>query len=84
MTAANSYYRAATKIDPNFTEAAERAAAVSGVAVDEAPAPESILRAIAISRDLVNRPTTSLVGSGIDVPVSRQQLITITISVRTP
>lgn len=84
LTAANSYYRAATKIDPNFTEAAERAASVSGVAVDEAPAPESILRAIAISRDLVNRPTTALVGSGVDVPVSRQQLITITISVRTP
>jgi hypothetical protein len=42
-------------------------------------------RAAQISSDLVNRPSPVLIGSGADVPLSsQQQLITFTITVRTP
>jgi hypothetical protein len=43
-----------------------------------------VARVMSLSNDLVNRPTPVLFGSGVDAPLTRQQLITITINIRTP
>lgn len=85
MTSASGFYAQALKIDPGFALAGQGLAAVNGTTVADAGSPSSITRAATITTDLVNRPSPVLIGSGSDVPVStRQQLITFTITVRTP
>ncbi len=82
--AAVQQYNSATAIDPGFREALERAAILSNRPVPTSTGATSVDRVSALTTDLVNRPTPVVVGSGVDAPVSRQQLLTITILVRTP
>ncbi len=79
-----NYYDQATRLDPTFGEAAARSSAIQGAPVDGPTTLNGVNRAAAISTDLVNRPTPVLLGSGVDAPATRQQLLTITITVRTP
>lgn len=82
--AALSFYNTATRLDPGFTEAGARANTIQGAAGPTIGGATTLDRATAVSTELVNRSTPVLFGSGVDAPVTRQQLITITITVRTP
>jgi curli biogenesis system outer membrane secretion channel CsgG len=79
--AALQYYQNATRIDPGFTEAGARATTMQGGPV-AGPDVTGVARVMSLSNDLVNRPTPVLFGSGVDAPLTRQQLITI--NIRTP
>ncbi len=82
--AAVAHYRTATRLDPGFTEAGARATTIQGSDAPALGATSAIDRVSSLSNELVNRSTPVLFGSGVDAPVTRQQLITITISIRTP
>ncbi len=77
-------FTTAVRIDPTFTDASARVSNIQNTPTQVPGTLSGVTRAIAISNDLVNRPTPVVVGSGVDAPVTRQQLLTITISVRTP
>jgi curli biogenesis system outer membrane secretion channel CsgG len=81
--AALLHYQNARRLDPGFTEARERATTIQGGPV-AGPDVAGVARVMSLSNDLVNRPTPVLFGSGVDAPLTRQQLITITINIRTP
>lgn len=79
-----NYYDAATRLDPAFVEARERSTAIrAGVSASSRALP-TVNRAAALSNNLVNRLTPVIFGSGIDAPLTRQQIITITIGIITP
>ncbi len=82
--AALAYYQTATRLDPGFVEAGARATTIQGSTAPTIGAGTSLERALSVSNELVNRSTPVLFGSGVDAPVTRQQLITITITVSTP
>jgi len=82
--AALAYYTTATRLDPGFVEAGARATSIQGPTGPTIGAATTLDRATSLSRELINRSTPVLFGSGVDAPVTRQQLITITITVRTP
>ncbi len=85
LPAAASYYAQALRLDPGLELAGRGLAALQGITLTAAYFPTLLSRATAISTDFVNRPAGVLIGSGIDVPLSAtQQLITFTITVRTP
>ena len=77
-------YNEAARLDPGFAEASALSSMISGNPIDGGTQLNGVNRAAAISTDLVNRPTPVLLGSGVDAPATRQQLINITITVRTP
>lgn len=77
-------YNAATRLDPSFREAGARAATIQDIPYEGPSTIGGVNRAAAISTDLVNRATPVVVGSGVDAPATQQQLLTITITVRTP
>ena len=77
-------YAAAARLDPTFVEAGARAAAIQGGDVSLMGTSPAVSRVSSLSHELVNRSTPVLFGSGVDTPLTRQQLITITISIRTP
>lgn len=79
-----AHYNAAARLDPGFTEARARATAIQGTDVARLGSSAAVSRVSSLSNELVNRSTPVLFGSGVDAPVTRQQLITITISIRTP
>lgn len=82
---AASYYARALRIDPGFVLAGRALADLQGITFTAAYFPNFLTRAASISADLVNPPAGVLIGSGVDVPLSiTQQLITFTITVRTP
>lgn len=85
MSGAAGFYAQALRIDPDFALAGQGLASLQGITMTAAYYPTFIARAASISSDLVNRPAGVLIGSGVDVPItSSQQLITFTITVRTP
>lgn len=79
-----NYYDAATRLDPAFVEARERSTAIRAGVSASARALPTVNRAAALSNNLVNRLTPVIFGSGIDAPLTRQQIITITIGIITP
>ncbi len=79
-----SYYNTAVRLDPNFAEASARSAAIESGGSATIGAASSLDRISLLSNEMVNRSTPVLFGSGVDAPVTRQQLITITINIRTP
>jgi hypothetical protein len=84
FTGAVRSYNEAARLDPSFSEASARSAMITGSPVDGPTTLNGVNRASALSTDLVNRPTPALLGSGVDAAATRQQLLTITITVRTP
>lgn len=77
-------YNTAVRLDPAFADASARASSINSQPASAAGATSSIARASGISTDLVNRPSPVQIGTGVDAPVTRQQLVTITITVSTP
>ncbi len=81
---AANFYDAAARLDPGFVEARERSSAIrSGVSAAVGALPR-VNRAGLLSTDLVNRLSPVIFGTGVDAPLTRQQLITITIGIITP
>lgn len=77
-------YRTASRLDPNFIEPGERVANIENTAA-VGLLDGGVSRAALLSTDLVNRQGPVVIGSAVDAPVTtRQQLLTITITVRTP
>jgi len=85
FTGAAANYAMAIRIDPGFGAATERLSTVRGNPSPFGGQISAIERASAISNELVNRPTPLVFGTGADAPAtSRQQLVTITLVIRTP
>ena len=85
LSNAAAFSAQALRLDPQFAQAGKCQADLQGITMTAAYFPTFLSRASAISSDLVNRPAGVLIGSGVDVPLSTtQQLITFTITVRTP
>lgn len=83
--AAAKFYAQALRIDPEFTLAGQGLASLQDTPLTAMYYPTPVSRATAITTDFVNRPSPVLIGSGVDVPLTtRSQLITFTITVRTP
>lgn len=80
-----SHYSTALRLDPRFAAARQRLGAIQGSAVSMSGGATGIERAAALSNELVNRSAPLVIGTGADASiVSRQQLVTLTIIIRTP
>ena len=85
MASAAGFYAQALRTDPDFALAAQGLTSLQGITMTAAYFPTFVTRAASITSNLVNPPAGGLIGSGVDVPIaSTQQLITFTITVRTP
>ena len=80
-----THYSTALRLDPGFAAAGQRLGAIQGSPVSMSGGATGIERAAAISNELVNRAAPLVIGTGADAAiVSRQQLVTLTIIIRTP
>ncbi|MEP6834436.1 MAG: CsgG/HfaB family protein [Gemmatimonas sp.] len=85
LPSAAAFYALALRIDPDFALAGRGLASLQGITFTTAYFPTFVTRAAGITSNLVNRPAGVLIGSGVDLPISSaQQLVTFTITVRTP
>lgn len=82
---AMAQYATAVRLDPGFALARQHLVSVQGGSVATSGLATRLERAASISNELVNRAAPLVIGTGADAAiVSRQQLITLTIIVRTP
>jgi hypothetical protein len=82
---AQTHYAEAVRLDPSFQAARARLNVLQLPVVSVANPTDFLLRAAAMSNDLINRPAPVTIGTGADAPAaSRAQLVTFTIVVRTP
>ncbi|MCC6242913.1 MAG: hypothetical protein IT353_08730 [Gemmatimonadaceae bacterium] len=83
--AALGHYSEAVRLDPTFTVAQARRAALETPVRAVAGPVVGLSRVIGVSTDLINRPSAGTVGTAADAPSSAgRQLVTFTVIVRTP